>query len=88
MSEEISVTLSQSAKVTSPANQYENATFMVSLGVKSEIAPPPEDANEAEYAVWKKSREIRMVETTQELRDILESELQKDIDTFKEDNSK
>jgi hypothetical protein len=79
------VRYSQSTKVTNPKNQYENATFSVSIGYNLPFASPPEEVDE--YTVWKKNLETRVAAEIQDIRVQVERELQSDVDKFYEDNS-
>lgn len=87
MPDKVKAGYSQSAKVTSPANQYENATFMVSGGFETEIESLSPEATKEEAALWKEKRNKVFLDDVATLRDLIEREIQKDVDQFIEDNT-
>lgn len=81
---EVKVGYSQGAKVSSPADRYENASFNVNFGLTFDFEELPEDPDDV--PAYKEALLSRMKESVDLLRSQVEEELQRDIDEFKNMN--
>lgn len=81
----IKVSVGLSAKVSNPANRFENSTFDRRVERNISIASPPDDPDKAEaYEAYVQSLILR---TEQELKKTVDDMVQAEIDAFIEDNS-
>lgn len=87
MADVVKAGVSQRVKVQNPSNKWENADFFVSAGFDTEIESCSPEATAEEREVWAQNRARVLTDSIQELREVVEVELQSDIDKFQEDNS-